>query len=137
MILDIFKKKTPEVPQSEEEKLLAEYNKYAKKYNANEYYAALSLAEYYYKLREDPHYQELCAEYCNCCINCLTAKDMQQNIKDGIKIPAFRYLISIHEKRQNYDTAHRLCLEAIKYSQNRADELEYYTKKAEKLMAKL
>lgn len=144
MLFDIFKRKTQDVPknasqepQNEEERLIKEYKKHEKKHNSDEYYAALSLVEYYYKLRENPHYQELCAEFCNCCINCLTAGDMQKNIQDGIRIPAFRHLISIHEKRQNYETAHRLCLEAIKYSQSRADELEYYTKKAEKLMAKL
>lgn len=139
-----FRKSKPvQEPLTEEEKLLNEYGKHKGQNTADEYFSALSLVEYYYKLREDAQSLEKCIKYCNVCIYLLDTPQMQACIfppeedANGIRIPAFRHLITINEKKKNYLAAYNLCLNAIKYSPNRAEELEYYTNKAEKLKVKL
>lgn len=133
MFLDKLKAKTI----TEEDKLLKEYKKLQGKNTSDEYYAALSLVEYYYKLRDDEKSLAKCVDYCNKCILLLDVPQMKEYISEGIRIPAFRHLITINEKNKNYLAAYNLCLNAIEHSQNRTDELEYYKGKAEKLKSKL
>jgi tetratricopeptide (TPR) repeat protein len=134
-----IKGKNPEAFDTKEEKLLlSQYKKYKGRKNSFEYFSALPLIDFYYKFRNlDEKYLDECIYYCNLCISLMDARDMQDDIKHGIVLPAFRKLIIIYENKGQYQEAIQTAKNALKYSKYNENETEYYQKRIKKIEQKL
>lgn len=114
-----------------EKQLMKQYIPHIGKRDSHEYFAAMPFIEFYYKFRNlDEKYLERCIKYCNICISCLDSRDMKKEIKDGITIPAFKRLIIIYEKKNDYKKAGEIAGLAMNYTNsNNKEDAEYYSKK--------
>lgn len=131
-----IKGKNPQIfDYAKERELLAEYNKHKNdKDKSIIYFAALPLIDFYYKFRDlDKKYLDLCVQYCNICIGCLNCTYMKKEIKEGIRIPAYKRLLIIYTKNKEYEKALEIIDQALKHNQDK----EYYKKQHENIIKKM
>ena len=147
--------------EKQEKELLSELSK-NKRSPVSRHFSFIQLQDFYYKFRSlDEKYIDKCIEYCELDLDTLDemteayikeeidrAKQLasitgDKNIKkeiEGIKekgfignIPAFKRLVIIYDKKEEYEKALNVCNRAIKYGQS----IEDFEQRKEKLIKKM